>query len=77
MTLNRVDLPILQTKVIIGGIILLCISFIVSNILIVYLQILGSEYIIIAAAVIVCGVAGLGLTMYDILKNKHSFAGSN
>jgi hypothetical protein len=49
----------------------------VSNILIVYLQSLGSEYIIIAAAVIVCGVAGLGLTMYDILKNKHSFAGSN
>ncbi|MFZ0224499.1 MAG: hypothetical protein WAM42_22690 [Candidatus Nitrosopolaris sp.] len=48
-----------------------------SNVLIVYLQSLGSEYIIIAATVIVCGVGGLGLTMYDILKNKQSFTGPN
>jgi hypothetical protein len=55
---------------IIGGIILLCISFILSNVLLVYS--LGSEYIIIVVTVILCGVAGLGLTMYDILKNKYS-----
>lgn len=70
-------LPLYKRKPLIGGIILLCISFIVSNILIVYFQGLGPEYIIIAAAVIVSGVAGLGLTMYGILKNKQLFAGRN
>jgi hypothetical protein len=59
-----------KRKLIIGGIILLCISFILSNILVVYN--LGSEFIIIVLTVILCGVAGLGLTMYDILKNKQS-----
>ena len=66
-----------KRKPLVGGIILLCISFIVSNILILDFQSFGSEYIIIAAAVIVCGVAGTGLTMYALLKNKHFFAGRN
>ncbi len=59
----------------ISGIILLCFSFVASNILIVFFNSLGPEYIMIVAAVIVCGAVGFGLIMYDIMKNKYSIFG--
>ena len=66
---------------------LLSISFITSNLLIGYFQNLGAEIIhttahsgfhlgtasIMFAAVVVCGAAGFGLLIYDILKNRKAF----
>ncbi|PWU78747.1 MAG: hypothetical protein DLM72_21110 [Candidatus Nitrosopolaris wilkensis] len=63
-----------KRKLSIGGIILLCISFVMSIILTGYFQSPSAESGLSIAAVtyavvIVCGAAGFGLIMYDILKN--------
>jgi FtsH-binding integral membrane protein len=64
-----------KRKLSIGGIILLCISFVMSIILTGYFQSPSAESGLSIAAVtyavvIVCGAAGFGLIMYDILNTK-------
>ena len=66
----------------ISGIVLLCISFIASTAAIVYFQILGPEtesrqHIAtnLMIVVVVCGVVGFGLVIFDFLKNKYWIVG--